>query len=125
MFAGFVEKTCQIHFQSARGISGKTDGFDERFVVARRVEKRAMHAAEVDKVESGAPEDEKGLKIVFFGDPRKIGNPTARGVHGELANAAEIAVHGGAVGERFGAVGDPAERAQAFLLGFFLNGQHF
>ena len=67
MFAGIVEKSCQIHFVSALGISGKTDGFDERFVLAFGVEKGAMDTAEVDKIERGATEDEKGLKSYFSG----------------------------------------------------------
>lgn len=121
MFAGIVEKSCQIHFVSALGISGKTDGFDERFLVAFGVEKGAMDAAEVDKIERGATEDEKGLKIVFFGNPCKIDDPAATGIHCELADPAEIAVNGGAVREHFGAVGNFANAAEAFLFAFFLD----
>ena len=125
MFAGFVEKSCQIHFPSAVGIAGKTDGFDERFIFAIGVEKRAMNAAKVDKVQNAATENEKGLEIVFFGDPRKVDDPTALMVHRELTDAAKLAVARGAVSERFGTVRNAAKPAKAFLLRLFLNGQYF
>ena len=125
MFAGIVEEPCQIHFVSSLGISGKTDGFDERFIVAYRVEKGFVNAAKVDKVQNAATENEKGLEIVFFGDPCKVDDLTAFMVHRKLTDAAELTVARGAVSERFGTVRDSAESAKALLLGFFLNGQDF
>ena len=111
MFAGFVEKSSQIHIPTAVGITGKTDGLDERFVLTFRVEKGSVNAAEVNEVENGASEDEKGLEIVFVRHPAEVGDLPALVVHGKLTNAAELAVPRGAVGHLFGAVGDPAKGA--------------
>ena len=122
MFAGIVEESCQIHFPTAVGISGKTDCFDEGFVIARGVKKSAMNAAKVNKIQNRAPQDEKGFKFIFFGHPGKVENSAAFGVHGKLANAFQVAVPCGVVCHGFGAVGNVAKAANALLFRFFLNG---
>ena len=90
MFAGVVEKSCQIHFPSSVGISGKTDGFDERFIGAFGVKEGAVNTAKVNKIQNAATQNEKGFKFIFFGRPGKVQDFAALGVHGKLANAFQI-----------------------------------
>ena len=120
MFAGYFEEICQIHFVSAVGISRKTDGFDERFIVAIGVEKRAVNAAEVDKVEGCASHDEHWLKFVAVGHGGKVNDPAAACVHGELANASQLSVYQRLIRQKLGLKFDPTACAKNLLRGFVL-----
>ena len=122
MFAGLFEEICQIHFVSSVGVSRKTDGTDEDLVVAVGIKESAMHAAKVDKVQSGSSHDEHGLKIVAVGGSGKVQNSTAVGAHGKLTNAVQLTVHQGLIGQQLGVKGDIATGAEQLLLAFFLNG---
>ena len=122
MFAGLFEEICQIHFESSVGVSRKTDGLDEDLVVAVGIKEGAVHAAKVDKVQSGSSHDEHGFKIVAIGGGGKVQNSTSVGVHGKLTNAVQLTVHQGLIGQKLGVKGDIAARAEQLLLAFFLNG---
>ena len=122
MFAGFLEEICQIHFPSIVGISGKTNGFDQNFVVAIGVEKSGVNAAKVDKVQGRATHHEHGLKLVAVGKMCKIQNFSALPVHFKLADPADLAVHDCLVGQRLHAEGDSAAAAEGLLLLLILNG---
>ena len=122
MFAGFFEEICQIHFPSAVGIFGKPDRFYENFIIAGGVEESRVHAAKVDKVESGATHDEHGFKLILIGYVGKMADPSAVLVHGELANAFQFALHQSLVGQCLPTVGNAATSAKLLLLLLILNG---
>ena len=103
------------------GIFRKTDCFDEDLIFVFRIEKCAMNAAKIDKIQCRASHDEHRLKLIEIGNVCKIDDSAALCIHGELANAAQFALYKCLVGEHFHAIGKIASRAKRLLLLFILN----
>ena len=122
VFAGLFEEICQIHFVSSVGIGRKTDGFDQNWVLVLGIEKCAVNAAKVDKIEGGSSHDEHWFKFVPIRNVRKMEDPSAVLIHCELTNALQFSVYQRLVSQKLALKGNAATGAQSFLLLFTLNG---
>ena len=64
VFAGLFEEICQIHFKSAVGISRKTDGFDENFIVTFCIKVGTVNTAKVNEIKCSSAENKESLAAV-------------------------------------------------------------
>ena len=122
VFARLFEEICQIHFVSAVGIGRKTDGLDQNWIIVLGIEKCAVHAAKVDKIEGGSSHDEHWFKFVAIGNVGKMKDFSAVLIHGKLANALQFPVYQRLISQKLALKGNTAASAKCLLLLLALNG---
>ena len=72
VLTGMIEEMCQINIVNSVGIFGKTDSPKKDLVNFRRTAKGIVNAAQIDKIESGATDNEQSLSVLYAVDIGEI-----------------------------------------------------
>ena len=122
VLTGMIEEMCQINVVNSVGIFGKTDSPKKDLVNFRRTAKGVVNAAQIDKVESGASDNEQCLSVLDAFDVGEIDKLAAFIGHGKLTKSHKLTVNGSRISHKLGFIFNSAAEAYCLLQCFFLDG---